>query len=169
VSPVSTTSIKAVYNPFTLIALPDSQYYALDYPQLITTMIQWIVDNKEVENIAFVLHEGDLTHQNTESEWTNEDTSISLLDGVVPYAICPGNHDTPTTKFNLHFPVSRFQGYSWFGGVYEDNKIDNAYYSFRAGGTDWLIIALEYNPRDSALEWANTIAEANPVRCDRAF
>lgn len=152
------------FKPFTLVALPDTQYYTLDYPDLLTTQTQWIVDNQLTKNIAFVMHEGDMTHKNTTSEWTNASNSFTLLDGVVPYAIVPGNHDTPTSNMNTYFPVSRFSSQTYYGGVYEPDKIDNAYYLFRAGGTDWLVMCLEYDPSDDALAWASEILDLYPDR-----
>ena len=40
--------------PFTIVALPDTQYYSLGYPALFTTMTSWIVENKDEKNIVFV-------------------------------------------------------------------------------------------------------------------
>lgn len=150
--------------PFTIIVIPDTQYYSNGWPALLTTMTQWIADSKTAMNIAFVLQEGDLTHTNTTAEWSNVSASFAVLDGAVPYAVCPGNHDTPTVLFNTYFPVSRFESRPYFGGVFETGKIDNAYYLFTAGGADWLVIVLEYNPRDEALDWADGVAAANPRR-----
>ncbi|MEW6201165.1 MAG: metallophosphoesterase [bacterium] len=156
------------YKPFTLIALPDTQYYSESYPTLFTTITQWIVDNKSEKNIVFVLHEGDITDDNTEDQWTNASSSMGVLDGVVPYALSIGNHDIGanrnTTLFNKYFPVSRYQNLPTFGGIYETDKLDNSFHFFSAGGTGWLVISLEYNPRDEVMEWANQVAADNPDR-----
>ena len=83
--------------PFTIVALPDSQYYTAEIHgstrDIFTSQTQWIVNHKDDSNIVFVLHEGDITDGNSAPEWTNATTSISLLDGVVPYALAVGNHD----------------------------------------------------------------------------
>jgi hypothetical protein len=42
--------------------------------------------------------------------------------------------------------------------------MDNHYHLFHAGGTDWLILSLEYNPDDTILDWAAGVIEANPDR-----
>ncbi len=78
-------------------------------------------------NIVFVTHEGDIVeHDSTVTEWERANTSMSLLDGVMPYGMGPGNHDQPTTLYNQYFPYTRFQGRPWYGGHYQD-KNDNNY------------------------------------------
>ncbi|MFA6448597.1 MAG: metallophosphoesterase [bacterium] len=154
--------------PFTIIALPDSQYLSLSYPDLFKTQTQWVADNKTAKNILFVLHEGDVTHTNSVEEWTNASEAMANLEGVVPYVIAPGNHDDGsgrnTAKFNAAFPVSRFSSLPSFGGVFEPDKIDNTYHFFEAGGIGWMIVALEFDPRDEALAWADQIVAAHPDR-----
>jgi hypothetical protein len=160
--------------PFTIVALPDTQYYSREAygatRDMFTAQTQWIVDHKDELNIALVLHEGDLTDFNSAVEWTNARTSMSVLDGVVPYALAPGNHDglggsqNQTALFNQFFPLSRYQNLPTFGGVFEFNRMDNCYHLFSAGGVDWLVFALEFGPRDSVLAWANQIATNYPNR-----
>jgi hypothetical protein len=160
--------------PFALVALPDTQCYTHELlgatRDIFTTQTQWIVDHRDELNIAFVLHEGDLTDQNTAADWTNARTSMSLLNGVVPYALALGNHDglwtasNSTALFNQFFPVSQFQGLPTFGGVFESNRMDNCYHLFSAGGLDWIAFALEFGPRNSVLAWANQIASNYPTR-----
>ncbi len=156
------------YKPFVLAALPDTQYYSLDYPAVFSGQTQWIADNAAAENIKFVFHEGDLTHNNSASEWANAQAAMRLLDGVVPYAVSIGNHDDgsgrDTSLFNAYFPVSHYETLNHFGGVFEAGKLDNAYYYFSAGGADWLALSLEFDPRDAALAWARGVVEAHPNR-----
>ena len=50
-------------------------------------------------------HEGDIVeHNGHDLEWERANTSMSMLDGVVPYGMGPGNHDLPTTNYNQYFP-----------------------------------------------------------------
>ncbi len=39
---------------FTIVVLPDSQYYASAYPSTYTAQTQWIVDNRVARNIVYV-------------------------------------------------------------------------------------------------------------------
>ena len=152
---------------FTLIVLPDTQYYTLNYPRIFTSQTQWIKDNKEAMNIVFVLHEGDVTQKNTDLEWERANTSMSVLDGVVPYVVCAGNHDVhndgkspadarDNTKLNRYFPVSRFVNEPWWGG-FDPNNPDGRYVFFDAGGMEFMIISLEFGPNDAMLQWANQV------------
>ena len=54
--------------PFSLVLLPDTQNYTREIygatRDIFTAQTQWIVDHKDELNIAFVLHEGDITDQN---------------------------------------------------------------------------------------------------------
>ena len=157
---------------FTIAVLPDTQIYSMSYPDIFTCQTQWIVDHKDEHKIAFVLHEGDITNNNNTTQWERADTSLSILDGNVPYALAIGNHDigdngtanNRDTLFNDYFPVSRFDGLPTFGGVYEAGKMDNSYHLFSAGGTDWLILVLEFGPRDPVLTWANQVVSNHPNR-----
>jgi hypothetical protein len=153
--------------PFSLVILPDTQYYTREAygatRDIFTAQTRWIVDHQNELNIAFVLHEGDITDWNSASEWTNARASMSVLDGMVPYVLAIGNHDG-SGQFNQSFPLSRYQNLPTFGGVFESNRMDNAYHLFSAGGVDWLVFALEFGPRDSVLAWASQVATNYPNR-----
>ena len=88
---------------------------------------------------------------------------MSMLDGVVPYGMGPGNHDQPTTLFNQFFPYTRYQGLPWYGGHYQ-NLNDNNYQLFSGGGMDFVIVHLEYCPPAAALSWASSIIQSYPDR-----
>ena len=160
--------------PFRIVVLPDTQYYASTYPSIFTAQIQWIVNNHTALNIQFVVHEGDITDNNSATQWQNAQNSMRLLDGIVPYSVLPGNHDmgtgaTPadtrdTTLYNQYFPLSHYSGTLTFGGVYtaEPTKYDNNYHTFNASGTDWLVLSLEFGPRNDVLTWADNVVSSHP-------
>ena len=166
-SAAATATVTVSYEPFTFIALPDTQYMSLDYPALYNTMTQWVADNAVEQNIEFVLHEGDMTHNNTDAEWANAHTAMHIMDNKAPWVPCAGNHDMKSgeaAKLDEYFPVSDFENLPYYGGVYEAGEIHNSYFLFSAGGTDWLVINIEYNPDDDILEWAGQVAAAYPDR-----
>jgi hypothetical protein len=149
---------------FTIIALPDTQHYSESFPAVFTSQTQWIVNNKEARNIVFVTHEGDIVeHNGNATEWQRANTSMSMLDGVVPYGMGPGNHDVPTTLFNQYFPYTRYQGLSWYGGHYQ-NLNDNNFQLFSAGGMDFVIVHLIFCPPADAVAWADSVLKAHPDR-----
>ena len=47
---------------FTVVALPDTQFYSESYPATFKAQTQWIVDNRVAENIVYVAHEGDIVN-----------------------------------------------------------------------------------------------------------
>ncbi len=160
-----TAAVRPVSAPeFTIIALPDTQHYSESFPAVFTAQTQWIVNNVASRNIVFVTHEGDLVeHNSNATEWQRANTSMSLLDGVVPYGMGPGNHDQPTTLYNQVFPYTRYQGLPWYGGHFE-NLNDNNYQLFSGGGMDFVIVHLAFCPPAAAVAWADSIFKLYPER-----
>jgi len=163
---VSVEKVEALES-FSIMVLPDTQYYC-SYPDrevIFVKQTEWIRDNAVAKKVKMVLHEGDLINSNNSSpEWVRAKNAMSKL-GTIPYALSLGNHDysgqKDTTFFNAAFPASNFIGKSWFGGVFENGKMDNAYYVFEAGGKNWLVLSLEYGPRQVVVDWAKGIVANN--------
>jgi 3',5'-cyclic AMP phosphodiesterase CpdA len=151
----------------TLVVLPDTQYYAQKYPHFFEAQTKWIADNREKRNIAYVLHLGDITEHDVAKEWEVARRSFRMLDGKVPYALLPGNHDYSDGRKSLlsrYFPVAEFKRWPTYGGLFEENKLDNSFHLFRIGQRDWLVLTLEYGPRDETLLWANRVLDRYPDR-----
>jgi len=156
---------------FTLIALPDTQFYSRWLPSIYISQTQWIADNQEALNIAYTVHLGDIVNTAEDiSEWDDADTAMSLLENPlpglpygVPYGVVPGNHDYPTTNYNNFFGVPRFTGRAYYGGYYGVNN-DNNYTYFSAAGIDFIVINLEFQPGTAVLEWAGALLKSHPAR-----
>jgi len=149
-----------------IVLLPDTQTYAEKYPEILESQIDWI--EKEAERIAVVIQQGDLTQNNNPEEWERVRRAFRRLDGKVPYVLAVGNHDMGsepgkfadvrnTTLFNRFFPLDSMSLLPAFGGVFEQGKLDNAYYLLKAGGLKWMVLSLEFGPRDTVLNWANSL------------
>jgi 3',5'-cyclic AMP phosphodiesterase CpdA len=157
---------------WTLAVLPDTQGYSLRFPGLFSAQTAFIADKAERLGIQYVLQLGDITNNNTPLEWEHARTALSLLDGVVPYALVPGNHDygpsgdasTRDTLLNNYFRYTDIAAWPTFGGAYEKGALDNTFHLFSAGGYDFIVIALEWAPRDEVVEWANAVMSAHPDR-----
>jgi hypothetical protein len=151
---------------FTIVVLPDTQYYSDDDPEVIfRAQTQWIVDNQTALNIVYVAHEGDIVNlANQTSQWQNADAAMDLLDlAEIPYGVLPGNHDQDpngnpdgTTNYNAYFGTARFSGKPYYGGHHGDDN-DNNYALFTAGGMDFIVINLEYNLHSAAITWADSL------------
>jgi hypothetical protein len=156
--------IPFVEGSWTLVVLPDTQFYTKTYAEIFRSQTRWIANQKDIQNVAFVLHEGDLTDTNSPGEWEQASLAMGTLDTAgIPYAIVPGNHDyegnaaSRNTRINTFFPVSRFSESPTFGGVYELKHIENSYHLFHARGHGYVVLALEFGPRDQVLTWANQV------------
>lgn len=140
---------------FSIVVLPDTQYYSETYPHIFLEQTQWIADNKDSLNIVFVSHSGDLVNDwDDTAQWQFANIAMSVLDDVVPYGVLPGNHDRPTSLYNEYFGYERYKDEMWYGGHYGENN-DNNYQLFSALGIDFLIIHLQYNPTSAIVDWAD--------------
>lgn len=158
---------EAAAESFTIVVLPDTQLYSLNYPQTFIRQTEWIKEQKDALDIACVIHVGDITHRNSEAEWKVAYGAMRILDNVVPYFMVMGNHDLGpggtaenrnSDLFNKYFGPQHFDGKPCYGGHYGEGN-ENAYYFLQAGGMEFLIVCLEFGPRDEVLQWANEIVE----------
>ena len=165
-APVPDEDIPFVPGSYTFVIVPDTQKYS-DTPENrdeFNTMMDWIVDNKTTRNIQLMLHEGDITDDNDLDDWTAAKDSISRLDNEAPYVLAQGNHDgnVSTTLMNDFFQLSN-NPFNGVGGIntieYMSGEMQNSYSTLSApDGRDFLIINLEYNPRQVVVDWAHGIA-----------
>jgi hypothetical protein len=157
---------------FNVIVLPDTQFYSESYPTIFDSQTQWIVDTAGDLNTVFVSHEGDVVdNAGVNLEWQRADSSLSVLDGVVPWAVLPGNHDGTNVggsgenlgNYNSYFGFGRFSGQPWYGGAYNEVN-SNSFELFSGGYDDFLIFHFQYHPSDAVLAWANIIISQYPYR-----
>lgn len=159
-----------VKGSWTLVLLPDPQNYSEDHPDLFDAQTEWIVGNREELDIRYVIVLGDLTNRNLPEQWRNARKSMKILDGKIPYVVTTGNHDyiqpdghlymeKRKTLFNRFFQPEQYLEWPTFGGTYQDDRLENSYHLFSAGGRDWIILSLEWLPRNGVVEWAGRILE----------
>lgn len=172
-------------NSWTMVVLPDPQTY-IKFEQnqpIFSIMTRWIKKNRDRLNIELVLCEGDLVEQNnipvgdggngdqnSKEQWSAVRDAFAVLDTVVPYIVCAGNHDfgsrnaenrysqlnsyfspdqMPATKNILAGMLPNFSG---------EKTLENAYYDFTSPhGVKYLILSLEFNPRNKIVQQAKSI------------
>jgi 3',5'-cyclic AMP phosphodiesterase CpdA len=154
------------------VVLPDTQFYSQLYPEVFHRQTEWIAAHRDAFNIRFVAHEGDITQRNTEVEWRNARAAMGVLNRAgIPYAILPGNHDlgsnqppTARDRFTLLNNFFRPDDYSSSeaAGLFEPGKLENSWHAFTTPTGNFLVIALEYGPRNRVLQWANAIVASKP-------
>ncbi len=163
---------EAVPGGFTIAIMPDTQFYAQLHPEIFHKQTQWIADNAARYSIRFMIQVGDVTETSADAEWIVARDAFKRLEGKVPWASAPGNHDyggklqvnTHRTPFSVWLPLPMFQAMPTFGGSYEqqNGKVDNHWHQFEAGGRKWLVIGLEFAPRADVLRWTNDVIASHP-------
>lgn len=177
---------------FTLATLPDTQFYSENLSNngraaTFHAQTQWLVDNRDALNLAFVSHMGDIV-QNGDAipaEWTVADESMKRIENQVatlraygiPWGAAPGNHDQTSIGnagganvfYNNLFGASRYAGRSYWGGNQSLTNNNNNYQLFSASGLDFIILHLEYDARAVSsyqviLDWADAVMKAFPNR-----
>lgn len=155
------------YPPWTLIVLPDTQGYTYLYPEVWYAQTQWIAAHAAELNTRFIVHVGDITEWNTPGEWDVAERGLADLDGVAPLALVTGNHDYDVTqprssRLTASWPVDDFMALPTYGGLFEPDRTDNSYQLFEVNDDPWLVLGLEWGPRDAVLGWAETVLDGHP-------
>lgn len=167
---------------FTIVVLPDTQVYTIEGKGLehfFYEQTAWVREHRRDYNIVAVIHNGDLINNGDKYvyQWQVADRAMKTLetaeDGMadgVPYGISVGNHDLSVfgvpgraTSFNQYFGVNRFSSRVYYGGYYGGSN-NESWFTFSAGGLDFVVVNLQYNTAPSAatLAWARSIFEMHP-------
>ena len=158
---------ETVAESFSVVLLPDTQYYSEKYPDTYVAQALWVRQQAKKDNIKFVVHLGDIVQTATQQrEWENADRAMRLLDGFVAYSMAPGNHDMvvktrDSTLYNKYYSPDRFANRKWYGGHMGETN-DNNYCFFEASGMKFMILNLEFAPRDETLDWAADVTKRFP-------
>ncbi|MDB4484311.1 metallophosphoesterase [bacterium] len=144
---------------------------------------EWIKKNQTKRNIVMVAHVGDITQTDYDEEWKIADAAFRTIDNQVPYLLVSGNHDmgysprhrktgySRKSQFSTYFKPERFTGNPLYDPhfgrqkdlhFFEDGKIENYFLYFESAEIKFLILALEFKPRDEALDWANKVVARHP-------
>jgi len=144
---------------YSFAVIGDTQILAVKYPEKFTALYDWVLDNVEAKKIKYVLGLGDITDDDTAAEWELAKKNITRMNGIVPYSLVRGNHDS-INQMRKYFPMSEFG--STVTGTYEANSIINSYHKFAVGDVKYLLFTLDYGAFDKVLDWASEIIEAHP-------
>ena len=164
---------QAPADEFTIVALPDTQFYSKSYPQIFLSQTQWIADHLQDQNIKLVIGLGDIVDGGGEiSQWQAAANAYSLIKGKVPTIVPQGNHDydhndpagrtASSRNFNTYFGPQYYANTSWYRGSYPAGSNENFYSIVNINGVDYLVLILEFDARDSALNWASLVLANHP-------
>ena len=150
---------------YTMIALPDTQFLSQTYPDIYKALTQWIAENKDKYNIAAVMHMGDMVNTTTDKQFANCQAATDILDeSGIPWMPMQGNHDVGTNnqEWDSNYTYDEYSKKSWFVDSSDDKTLRQTCWKVTAGGRDYLILSLGWNPTESALSWAEDIVKNNP-------
>ncbi len=154
---------QAADGAWSFVVLPDTQKYAARYPQIFASQTRWIADNADTMGIRFAVHVGDIVDVNTIEQWQVASASLRALDDRVPYVLAPGNHDYEgngkrrETMLNDFFEAADLMAGALDAGAFEPPRVDNNYRVVDTPSGPWLLLALEFGPRDEVIAWADDV------------
>lgn len=181
---------------WTLVILPDPQSYVKfgRNQGIFDLMTGWIEEQIEPLNIGMVLCTGDLVEQNnilrgdgvngnqsSINQWRAVDRSFARLDGKVPYVLAAGNHDfgyknieSRHTFYDQYITADRsflnekmLREYFFAGDG--TPTLANAVFEIQKHGYDYLILNLEFAPRDAVLDWAKKTLDQEKYKNHRVI
>ena len=141
---------------YSFAVVGDTQKLVYMTPDKVSVLYDWIINNVESKKIKYVIGLGDITDKDQTTEWTTMMKSIKKMEGVVPFSLVRGNHDT-VESFNRYFS----QYSSTVSGSYEESML-NTYHKFTVGNVKYLLLNLDLGPNDAVLNWANQVVSENP-------
>ncbi len=170
---------------FSVVALPDTQVYADVHPELFDSQTQWVADNAEELDIAYVAHLGDVVDNGpNERQWANARASLDLLAGAgMPYGIAMGNHDHMYSDYEYQYGAdvdhscsdtysdidcasehyiefagpSFFEGVDWYGGSSPSGQ--SSWAALELHGFEWMFLHLAVDTPAQELSWAQGVLD----------
>ena len=156
---------------FTLAVMPDTQFLYWGsqnsiHPAPQEASFRYIVESAN-DNIVFMSHLGDLTQDADATSFAAVGKAFDLLDAHgVAYSVVAGNHDVSgddtrgDTGYLRTLGPHRFRRSKTFAG--SDAGGYNTAHIFRAGGREWLLLALDWQISERGFAWANLVIEDHP-------
>ncbi len=150
---------------YTIALLPDPQYTNDHHPKKLPNTFDWLLENKEKQNIQYFIGLGDMTDHSKNPEWERITTQYARLDGIIPYSLVRGNHDGAALFDANHNSKTPYYKYvQENGGMMKEKSVINTYLLFEVGDVKYMIINLDFGATDDVLSWVDSVLEANPDR-----
>ena len=160
---------------FTLAVMPDTQFMYWGSqgsvnPEPQEESFRYIIANSgkgSAGNIVFMAHLGDLTEDAQASSFSYVNKAFDIMDDAgAAYSVLAGNHDVSgddtrgSTPYLTTMGPQRFKKSRTFAG--SDASGYNTAHIFRAGGREWLLLALDWRTSTAGFDWANQFLKQNP-------
>ena len=169
-SPTLTLEEKQIWLPeyesardyaYSFAVLGDIQSLTCFYPDKLHYIYDWLEENIEEKKIRHVFGLGDITDDDTEEEWQLFLSQIEKLEGLVPYSLVRGNHDS-VMNYRKYLTWERF-GHT-VDGSFDNETLLNTYQLLDVGQVKYLIINLDIGPTDKVLQWAEELIKLHSDR-----
>lgn len=161
--------IPSAQEKFTFAWISDTQYYSDSYPYIYKSMTQYIANQKDIRNIAYSVHTGDLVDDwDRPDEWkTASDSQKVLEDAGVPYGVVAGNHDVnheaaDYMEYYKYFGKDRYEDQPYYGDSPNNNR--DHYDLISASGQDFIIMYFGWGIEADTIKWANEVLAKYPDR-----
>ena len=156
---------------FRVVLVPDTQCYARLYPEILEAQGSWIASSVDELDIRAVAHLGDITDRNDAAEWRVARDALAPVQARVPFALSPGNHDLGlggsaldrSSMLGAFFPLSEMAAQSAFAESFEGAPGNTAWF-FSGELHEYVLIGVEFAPRDAVVRWVRDVPAAHPRR-----
>jgi len=149
---------------YTMLVMPDPQILMKWQTESWYDYTQWIADNVDDLNVKAVISVGDMVNDNNTTQWNQSVQGVETFEVTdVPWIPMRGNHD-PSAEFNTYFPYSKYSEKSWFGGSYEEGKLDYCYWFVTVGDREYMMLYLGWAPSWDVLDWAEEVIKTFPEK-----
>jgi hypothetical protein len=153
---------ESAVKPGRVLIISDPQYATSNDPSIFADQITWVI----AQSPDLVVLPGDLVDDNVTGvylpNWPVVQTQLGRLTAAgIKWAAVPGNHDylpilTRTTLINTYVQLS-----SWLTPM-TAGHVENTWGLVTLAGREWLVVCLEWLPRDAVVTWAAGIIDAHP-------
>ena len=157
-TPEPTPSPTPEPTPFTLVWMSDTQNISRNNPDVFDRLRDWILENREKENIQFVAHTGDVVDGMSPTMWENAANALVPIFETLPGMVVSGNHDVTKGGSQYYFNTQPYaKVVQKEGQTYEGMA---AYVTFRACDTDFLVFGINYGV--ICTDWMNQVIAQHP-------
>jgi len=166
---------------FLVAVIPDTQIYAMSYPETFDAQMRWIAQWSEAYDIVFVTHVGDIVqHGDSEEQWEVARAAYDWLEDIgLPHGFSAGGHDfwvggsehdsscsvfdhmdCDMVDFINNVGPQHYEDQEWWAGSSPSGR--SSAQLITAEGMDLLFLHLPQDTPLQEVEWAHEVLDAHP-------
>lgn len=178
-------ALRPTGDEFMVAVIPDTQIYAMSFPETFDRHMKWLADHAEAYRIVFVSHVGDIVqHADRRDQWAVARASYDWLDDLdIPHGFSVAGHDVghgadgypfahdrdcsvfantdcDATLYRENFGPQHYQDRPWFLGT-SPSEQSNAQ-RITVDDMDLLFLHLPQDAPRAEVDWAHEILDAHP-------